>query len=641
MSLPPISVYPLAIDSDYTLFQVYNTSEARISENNEAWAEEINIVPVSANKSEIWAFNGFANLDGELFYYDSVDLDSNGKVYRLKRCVRNLAGDRTHFNEAGIWVRGFVIAEHHNQLVDAIIEIEKMAFALKNALDALDLPECTDDFNCVDVTFYLDTLTTTMDPCVGTTISYNVVLNGNVEGVVIDFGDGSTSSDLIGTHIYAPNTIIDPVVTVQNGDCVVVQTPTTKTTEKINEPTIQEPYLIPIPDIPAFPPINIGDIIPPSNNINLPPIVFPCLESLGGFPSIYISMNINILSVISVVIPEIPPISFVPFPSIPPISINISIVVPSIVIPDIPPISIVVPIFPPIDINISPIDVNVNANVNVNVNVVESIPRVINISPAVITIVGPFPPLPTQINIVGNPNIPAVISFGPAPTLSVVWGTPPSITCNCAISVVCPTRTTPLMAAAMNYDDYFEDSFDTEIGVTAQSSALGIPSEIKIIPPDMPDIQIKHDLPTSINLNVPSIPDIRIIGPDKELPTEIRILGGIPSTIQVQSDIPEVISIDASGLPDVIYLQPVKNFPTTLYVDASGIPNKIQVVGIPDIIELKHNLPDHIDLKLPENLEIPLVYRGSPVQIELTMPSLVGSGDADQPCFMLVPCPRK
>ncbi len=118
IGFPPVPLYPQALDSDYTLFLVYNTSEAELASNNEAWAEEIEIEPVSAESNEIWADNGFANISGELFYYDEVEKDSNDKVYKLKRCARNLGGSKTKFNESGSMVRGFVVAEHHNQLAD-------------------------------------------------------------------------------------------------------------------------------------------------------------------------------------------------------------------------------------------------------------------------------------------------------------------------------------------------------------------------------------------------------------------------------------------------------------------------------------------------------------------------------------------
>ena len=148
IGFPPVPLYPKALDSDYTLFLVYNTSEAALASNNEAWAEEVEIEPVSAESNEIWADNGFANISGELFYYDEVEKDSNDKVYKLKRCSRNLGGSKTKFNESGSMVRGFVVAEHHNQLADAIIKIEQFVGAICDITDAEEFAKIKDSLDC-------------------------------------------------------------------------------------------------------------------------------------------------------------------------------------------------------------------------------------------------------------------------------------------------------------------------------------------------------------------------------------------------------------------------------------------------------------------------------------------------------------
>ncbi|MBM3206938.1 MAG: hypothetical protein FJZ43_04940, partial [Candidatus Staskawiczbacteria bacterium] len=123
-NFPPIPIYPQNYDSDYTLFLVYNTSETITTDDNLPWSEEISIKAVASDKAEIWADNGFANIEGELFYYDSVGKNADGKVNKLKRCVRNLGNKQTKYNKTGSEVRGYIVAEHHNQLVNAIIKVE-------------------------------------------------------------------------------------------------------------------------------------------------------------------------------------------------------------------------------------------------------------------------------------------------------------------------------------------------------------------------------------------------------------------------------------------------------------------------------------------------------------------------------------
>ena len=121
---PPQPVYPFGIDSDYSLFLVRNTTESKLTAENQPWADEILISPVAQDEPEIWPLNGFATIEGEILYYDTVELNIHGKVNVLKRCVRNLGGKHTKFNPAGTDIRGFVMAEHHNQITDAILRIE-------------------------------------------------------------------------------------------------------------------------------------------------------------------------------------------------------------------------------------------------------------------------------------------------------------------------------------------------------------------------------------------------------------------------------------------------------------------------------------------------------------------------------------
>ena len=129
-NIPPKPVYPLGIDNNYTLYLVHNTTESLLSIDNEPWSEEIDIVPVANDKSNVWADNGFGNINGELFYYDAVTKNSNDKIIKLRKCIRNLGGLQTQYNSVNggsvicprneSVVRGLVVAEHHNQLLETI-----------------------------------------------------------------------------------------------------------------------------------------------------------------------------------------------------------------------------------------------------------------------------------------------------------------------------------------------------------------------------------------------------------------------------------------------------------------------------------------------------------------------------------------
>ena len=319
---PPQPTFPLAIDSDRTLFVVYNTSEAKTTKESSAWEEEIEIEPVSAGKEEIWADNGFANISGELFYYDAVEKNTNGKVFKFKRCARNIGGKQTRFNPAGTWVRGFVIAEHHNQLVDTALAIEKYIFDLEDRVEILEAePVCPDDSYCVDA--LLETsFSSPTDGCSATTMSYKVIINGAFNSFVLDFGDGqSTTSSQVGTHTYAAGSTIDPVVTISSDTCTVVQTPTTRTeVKKVPDVATKQPFTIPVPQVPAFPQISIPDFAPPNPLVELPQIIFPCLDiNPISLPNISVTIKPPVISIVPPSFGPIPvvrtSISFGPIPS--------------------------------------------------------------------------------------------------------------------------------------------------------------------------------------------------------------------------------------------------------------------------------------------------------------------------------------
>ncbi|MGH7175484.1 MAG: hypothetical protein ACREGR_03955, partial [Minisyncoccia bacterium] len=371
LGYPPQPVYPVAYDSDYTLFLVYNTTESILAENNQAWSQEIAICPVGNDQTELWADNGFGNIGGELFYYDAVDKNTAGKIIRLKRCVRNLGGVQTHYNDAGIKVRGYVVAEHHNQLVDAVLNIEKFVgenFSLDHA--TLDwrirnlraTPPIFDDFDCPDVDFQFNIISN--NPASGIVAEYIINVQGTPASFRLDFGDGTFDvTNLRGQHTYAVGAIIDPVLTFTNNNCTLVQTPYTRTEPVEPETLAPVDFFIPLPELFTFP--TIGTPSAPSIGFpNLPPIVFPCLD-LSPISAVRIS---------SIFVP--------PFPAL-------------------PSLITITPVNMPSVISITPV----------------TLPSTITITP---------PTIPSTITIT-PPNIPSVISI-PTPNIpSTITITPPTI----------------------------------------------------------------------------------------------------------------------------------------------------------------------------------------------------------------------
>jgi PKD repeat protein len=641
---PPKSTYPTKIDTDETLYLVYNTSEARTTVDVAAWSDEIEIVPVAADAPELWADNGFANIEGELFYYDSVAKNDDDKVYKLKRCIRGWGGKEPKFNSSGTYVRGFVVAEHHNQLVDAAIKIEKFIQPL--ALDVADLIEeelTDDDHKCPDVDFQFNINSTSNTG--GTSATYEVTITGAFTLFKIDFGDGTTSTLRTGTHNYPPNSTIDPVVIVENNNCSTVITPSNRTPSvepQITQDTVD--FQLPlIPDPIEIPELNFTFPGLPETTFTMPPSVGPCFN-LGPLGPI------NVPSVILVKPPiNIPSrISFSPINIPSRISILSRVTIPSLIrFANVPSkISLIGPKIPSLIrfANIPKFPSRISF-VGVNIpSVIQLAGGSINI-PSRIQITGNIPSritlsesIPSKITITGK--IPKKISFGKPPKISVKWGKPPKI----SVIMVCPSSTPEPAFRSMDYksDPYSSEGF-APVGnstpvISANITDLGIPTEIKIVAPVFPTI--KHDIPTEIKVTGIKIPSlIKIRGPKTPIPSEIRIRSKIPSQIVVKSTLPKSIKLDATDVPKVIKLDVPKEFPKIQF-DLSTFPKSIKL-DTPDTIKVDCRFPTEITAKLtlPENISVPLVYNGGPIPFRFDDNRV--NGDNDYPCFAIIPCPKK
>jgi PKD repeat protein len=656
---PPNPLYPSKYDSDETLFLVFNTSEAILVGDNAPWSDEIEIRPSEGD--ELWSNNGFANIDGELFYYNSVEkklINGEQRVFKFKECVRNLGGEETKYNHSGVKVRGFVIAEHHNQIVDAVINIQEFIgnnFSTdKTTLDwrirnLQATPPIFDDFGCPDVNFTFNILENSQTT--GVLAQYLIEINGSFTSFRLDFGDGNyTTNVLQGTHTYAPNSTPDPVLTIFNDKCSVTFTPTDRTASI--EPVVVEvitPLEIPIPPPPDIPPILITPFSPLPNKYNIPPIVFPCLDvgNINSVPSnISIGISpINIPSRITISPINIPPISITPIniPSIgiSPIEINISGKLGSYI--ELSPIQVVGGFELPSKINVYPNGLRI---------------------PETINVIGMPPNIPANIIVRGMTNIPSIIDFT-TPTMVMDWGgepnpavdqfgnprggyLPPII--SAIVTVQCPTGVGFLKdssgqfiepgMSAMGSRGYSENP---SMNATIEVDSLGIPSVINIVPPNIPPLKIDaSNIPSSIKIEKIDLPEqIRIIAPDVRLPSEIKIVSeaDIPKSIFLDAtSVPTIIQIK-SDIPEFIGLNIPEDFPREIKIDASGIPSQIQVVGIPPVIEINGNIPSTIQLLMPEKPEIEMVYKGAPIDVKIQLDiSKITGDDQKLNCVAIVPC---
>lgn len=621
MNFPPTPTYPEAIDSDKTLFLVYNTTETKLIKDNAPWAQEIDILPVGSTELEIWADNGFANLDGELLYYDSVEKDENGKVKKLKKCARNLGGEETKFNKKCSWIRSYVVAEHHNQLVNAILQTENfIGYNFDPRQETLDwrirnleeLQVIFDDYSCPDVNFTFNIIED--DPITGRLAEYFVEITppGTINSYRLDFGDGDyTTTSLEGTHRYALNASIDPVVSVANDKCQIIQTPIERADPQEPQPQIDEGFTIPIPEVPEFPDFTFVPCDVPEPDISLPPTVFPCVSlegQIGPLPSLIEIDGGPIILVSNVTITG----------------------------PDNP-------------INITQSVVEIIGDVE--------IPSIILIDPPVPPTIIIDPPIPPTIVIVPpSSSIVLALDAQSLPRLEVDWGMPPEmeVALTMAKEVRKPTIFSADKSLVNEFGEEFADLFEASGTMKVEYESVGIPEEIKIIPPresEMPKMKFDtSDVPEKIKLD----------SSDVNLPTHIKIFGP-------DEPIPNVIRFDATEVPEAIDLIyrgqaiPVKvETEVTLKMEKIDFPSiKVEMpTPIPESINLNYNgpevinvnMPDSITLEIPENSGIPLllpeempevelVYRGAPIEVKITMDEILQNSN-DGKCVMLVPCAR-
>jgi hypothetical protein len=616
MPFPPTPVYPRAIDSEYTLFSVRDTSEARLAADNSAWSQELQIIPVGEDEQEVWPENGYANIEGELFYYDSVGVDGNGKVNRLRGCARQLGGEDTKFNRKGTWVRGFVVAEQHNQLVEAMLKTQDFVgydfdprpvtldWRIRN-LQALDV--IFDDYSCPDVNFTLNTLED--DPVKGVLIEYAVEITppGSISSFRLDFGDGEfTISALSGQHRYAINARIDPVVRVSNDKCQIVQTPIERDNPSEPEQENSNNFDVAVPEVPDVPDFTFVPCEVPEPDITVPPLMIPCISiegQVGPIPSVITGPTINMVSQVTIT-------------SNNPINITQSII--SIVGGNIPGIIIVDPPIPP-------------------------------------TIIVDPPIPPTIVIVPPQSNITVDLDFTQLPRLEVDWGMPPEmeVALTMARAVRTPQKFAVDASLVEEFGTEFADLFDVSQKMNVTYEAAGIPSEIMIIAPDLQDIKIDTDdlfkRKIQIDANSVNIPtDIKIHGPDSPIPDSIKFdVSDLNEAINNLRDInikvdfsetPKTIKVETDGkIPERIMVEMAQPIPTTIVIK-HDLPNSIELIAP---LSIPLSLPPDlvIPLKFPEIMpEVPLVFRGGPIELKVTMDDVVTKSEDGKNCFMLVPC---
>lgn len=600
MAFPPVPSYPKALDTNYTLFLVHDTTETKLATDNVAWSQEINLVPVAADRPEIWAENGFGNINGELFYYDSVEVNDAGKVITLKDCSRQLGGTKTKFNKKGTWVRSYVVAEHHNQLIDAILKTEDfigynydprqktLDWRIRN-LEALEI--IFDDFNCPDAVFQFNI--TEDNPVTGKFAHYYIQLSYvGAYTILLDFGDGTSTSELEGDHRYATNATVDPVLTISTDQCQVVITPVERLNPTLPPPIEEEVLQIPFPEIPDIPDFTLVPCEVPEPNVNLPPLVPPCL-SVQQVSDITISgPGINMVSQVTITGPDI---------NMPYDTITIVGEIPNVIVidPPIPPTIVIDPPIPPTIIIVPP-----QSQIQFTLDA-ESIPR-LEVD------WGEMPPVEVQVNMGSQPVM----------TAQSIDGT-----------------------GVNEFGPEFADIFEESSRMKVEYQQVGIPHQITVLPPKFSDIKLDtSSLPKKIAVEFQGIklPDsIQIFGPDHPIPDIITIKADdVPRQIElIAKNIPDkILLVPTQPIPERILVEQIRPIPERIIVEAD-IPHTLMVEGIPDSISLK--IPENVGIPLliPEKMpEMELVYKGSPIEVKITLDEVLSKNTDGRNCVMITPC---
>lgn len=653
--MTPVIAYPYSLDTDRTLFRVYNSTQSVLAEALDATSTKIQIIPQNANDQDVWPENGFVTLPDELIYYDATDKDDNGKVITLRRCVRGVEGT-AKYHHLGTPIRGNVVAQHHNQLVDAIINIERtigelsdlanqepeqnamfaskgivdyqFSASLQQSLGALMGMSAAADDTCPQVEFEFNT----QIPVVGGTIAefcVRVAPWNPAWSYKLEFGDGEIETTLFqGTHEFASGGPFTPSVTISTTRCVVVSTPAGSDfpTDVIPPVSPSQPFHLSIPDVPDFPEFIAPRKKCPGPLMNLPPMLTPYAQICSETSMTPTECNV-VISAIDVSVPsEIVLVGCCP-PSVimfegccPPSVITYSGCCPPSIIsfegcyqPSV--ITFEGCCQPSI---ISFEDCNIPSVIHF-----DAVPSFENIHfdavPSFAPIQFEAPPSFTPIGFETPPSF-APIGFETPPPISVIWGVPPTV--SCIVVVQCPSSPSMTMGMRNPMADFqdFQDGFREDDGIPVNFNDIGIPDKIELIVPKIPDINVINTIPSEIMVRLPAtMPDIRIVGPEKPLPEEIRIVGSITDTIRVDaSEVPKSVKLDASEVPQKIMLEVNENFPRIIKLEAIGIPETLKVTGIPKTIEVIHNLPARIELYAPEDLEVPLVYKGAPFEIDFS-----------------------
>ena len=306
------------------------TPSTTLASSLEVWTSAngvIDITPVAANDDEIWPTSGDIRIvdpttHDEYISYTSVAYDGSGKVHQLlgctrplawqvdhaagitvegltpkvggcvyefRNCFRGISGTTATIHAPGTKVRGYVMAEHHNNIAQAIINLETNVSAMRDLITEMELVERPRD-ECPVAWFHYHIVETTRQG--NYTVQFSISIEGDYSSFTFYFGDGtSVSDDLNPSHTYSPSATFDPSINVNSALCSVINTGSSRK-QSFNVPSIELPIAISveIPALPDLPDISIPTITPVEN----PEVVFPEIPDVVATADISLSQTISI-----------------------------------------------------------------------------------------------------------------------------------------------------------------------------------------------------------------------------------------------------------------------------------------------------------------------------------------------------------
>lgn len=237
---------------------------------------------------------------------DAKDIfgDSARRVYKFKTLIRGYNGTTPSFHPAKSWVRMFILAEHHNLMAQAVLELENLAGVdWSNDQESLDFrlrdldDRCLENDECPEGILHVEE---EVDDCFRIRkIKYRAEISGNAETFEIDFGDGTTTTALEGTHDYPLGVHFEPRLSVANKSCMIDTTPEQEGEREVETiiPALQCPEIT----CPPPTPINIPEIPPP-----VPPPTPQSIITLSCPPCTVPTLLADIPTMITVMTPQFP-----------------------------------------------------------------------------------------------------------------------------------------------------------------------------------------------------------------------------------------------------------------------------------------------------------------------------------------------